>query len=144
MTIRSQMQIASHTLPSAEQFQIGGAYSVRGYPEGAYLCDTGGYLSADWVFPMYIIPERWKLPRQNSALRYQIQPVIFADCGGGKLKKVLSGEKQNQFLAGFGGGLQLNFNGVSLRVEWAKPFGGDRPQPGQGKSTFSLIFSSEI
>jgi hemolysin activation/secretion protein len=144
MTLRSQMQIASHTLPSVEQFQIGGAYSVRGYPEGAYLCDTGGYLSADWLFPMYLIPERWMLPKQDMALRYQIQPVIFADAGGGKLKKVLSGEKETQFLAGFGGGLQFNFKGVSLRVEWAKPFGGDKPQAGQGKSTFSLIFSSEI
>lgn len=144
MTLRSQLQVASHTLPSVEQFQLGGAYSVRGYPEGVYLCDTGASLSADWLFPMYLIPEHWQLPRQNTALRYQIQPVVFVDCGGGKLKKVLSGEKQEQFLAGFGGGLQFNFKGISLRVEWAEPFGGDKPIPGQGKSTFSLLFSSEM
>ena len=42
MSIRTQLQAASHTLASSEQFQLGGADSVRGYPEGDYLADTGG------------------------------------------------------------------------------------------------------
>lgn len=145
MTIRSQYQLASHTLPSAEQFQLGGAYSVRGYPESMYLSDIGASLSVDWLFPMYIIPEHWKISKQNTPLRYQMQPVIFADCGGGKLKKVLEGEKYKQFLVGVGGGLQFNLDsGLSLRVEWASPIGGDKPFSGQGASTFNLIFASEF
>lgn len=145
MSVRSQFQAASHTLPSSEQIQLGGAYSVRGYPEGDYLADMGGTLNADWLFPMYLIPNDWKLKNQNMPLRYQIQPVIFVDCGAGKLKKVLPGEKDDQFLAGVGGGLQLNFNGgFSLRVEWAKALGGDRPVSGSGPSTFSLTFQSEL
>jgi hemolysin activation/secretion protein len=143
VSIRTQLQLASHTLASSEQFQLGGADSVRGYPEGDYLADAGGVVSFDWVFPMYAIPKSWKLPGENTPLRYQIEPVIFADIGGGKLKKVLPGENKNKFLAGVGGGLRLRFKFFSLRLDWAKAIG-DNPTSGSGPSTFYFTFQSEI
>jgi len=128
MSIRTQLQIASHTLASSEQFQLGGADSVRGYPEGDYLADTGGVLNFDWFFP----------------LRRQIEPVFFVDVGGGKLKKVLPGEKQKKFLCGIGGGLRLRFSKfISVRLDWAKRVG-DRQTSGSGPSTFYFTFQSEI
>ena len=144
LSMRSQFQAASCTLPASEQIQIGGAYSVRGYPEGDYLADIGGYLATEWIFPMYLIPKDWKLNNQKVPLRYQIQPLIFVDCGGGKLRKVIPGEMPDQFLAGVGGGVQLNFTGCSVKAQWAKAIGGDQPVSGSGPSTFYLTFQAEI
>jgi hemolysin activation/secretion protein len=143
MSIRTQLQIASHTLASSEQFQIGGADSVRGYPEGDYLADSAGSISFDWVFPMYIIPETWKLGGQEMPLRHQIEPVFFVDLGGGKLKKTLPGERDDKFLAGVGAGIRLNFKLFSLRLDWAKGVA-DQPTSGSGPSTFYFTFQSEI
>ena len=144
LSFRSQFQAASHTLPSSEQIQLGGAYSIRGYPEGNYLADMGGFLATDWVFPNYLIPKDWKLANQKTPLRYQVQPVIFFDLGGGKLKKVLPGEKLESFLAGAGGGFLVNFTGISVRLGWAEHFGGSEPVSGAGPSTFYLTFNAEI
>ena len=141
--MRTQLQVASHTLASSEQFQLGGADSVRGYPEGDYLADTGGVLNFDWVFPMYIIPKTWKLAKQTLPLRHQIEPVFFIDLGGGRLKKILPGESKDKFLAGVGGGLRMNFKFFSLRLDWAKAIG-DKQTSGSGPSTFYFTFQSEI
>ena len=144
LLIRSQFQAASRSLPSSELFQLGGANSIRGYPEGDYLADIGGSLNLDWVFPMYLIPENWKLAGADLPLRRQIEPVVFLDMGGGKLKKVLPGERQDKFLVGIGGGLRFSFKrNFSLRLEWARHLG-DRPTGGSGPSTFHLTFQSEI
>ncbi|MBF0523213.1 MAG: ShlB/FhaC/HecB family hemolysin secretion/activation protein [Candidatus Omnitrophica bacterium] len=144
ITARTQFQAASHTLPSSEEIQIGGVYSVRGYPEGDYLADTGGYMNLDWILPNYLIPENWKLKGQETPLRYQIEPDIFIDCGGGKLKKILNGEREEQFLSGAGAGLQFNFKCFTLKTGWAKAIGGDRPVHGSGASTFYFTFNSEM
>ena len=144
ISLRTQMQLASHTLPSSEEFQLGGANSVRGYPEGDYLADAGGVVNLDWVFPMYLFPKRWKLGNSQTPLRYQIEPVFFADVGKGELKKVLTGEKRDAFLAGIGGGLRINLSkNYSLRLEWATRVG-NRPTANSGPSTFYITFQSEV
>jgi hemolysin activation/secretion protein len=143
-TLRSQFQAASHTLPSSEQYQLGGMYSIRGYPEGDYLADMGGSLNCDWAFPMYLIPSDWTISNTKTPLRYQIEPVLFADIGGGKLKKVLTGERKDKFLAGVGGGLRIRFNNnINARLEWAKRIG-DRATGGSGPSTFHFTVQMEI
>jgi hemolysin activation/secretion protein len=143
ISIHTQFLMGSHTLASSEQLQIGGADSVRGYPEGDYSADLGGYMNLDWTFPMYLIPKELTLIGQSVPLRYQIEPVIFVDLGGGKLKKTLSGEKEDKFLAGVGGGLRFNFKSFMLRLDWAKHVG-DKPVSGSGPSTFYFTFQSEI
>ena len=144
MSIRSGFQAVTHTLPSAEQFQLGGANSIRGYPEGDYLCDIGASLNMDWVFPFYAIPKSWKLPHSETPLRNQIQPVVFMDLGGGALIDTISGEKKEKFLMGLGGGLKINlYNKINVRLEWAAPVGQD-PTSGTGPATFYLTFQSEI
>jgi len=144
LVMRSRFQAASHTLASSEQLQLGGADSVRGYRDGDYLADMGGELNSEWIFPFYLMPKTWKLASSTTPLRNQIQPVIFADLGGGKLKKVASGEKDNKFLAGIGGGLRIYlFDKIYLRLDWAKRLG-DRPASGSGPSTFYLRLQSEI
>lgn len=142
--LRSNFQLASHTLPSSEQFQLGGMNSIRGYPEGDYLADAGGQVNFDWVFPMYLIPSSWKIGNSQVPLRRQIQPVFFFDVGGGKNKKVLAGEKEDKFLMGIGGGLRVNFNNnFNLRLEWAEHIGDD-PGGGSGPSTFYFTLQCEV
>ncbi|MFA6349853.1 MAG: ShlB/FhaC/HecB family hemolysin secretion/activation protein [Candidatus Omnitrophota bacterium] len=144
MLLRSQFQLATHTLPSSEQIQLGGANSIRGYPEGEYLADWGGSMSLDWVFPMYFIPKGWKLKNADLPLRNQIEPVFFVDIGGGQLKKVIPGEQHSKFLAGIGGGLRFRFNrNISCRLDWAGSIG-NNPSSGSGPSTFYFTFQSEV
>jgi hemolysin activation/secretion protein len=144
ISLRSQFQVATHTLASSEQIQLGGLNSIRGYPEGDYLADIGGNLNLDWVFPMYLIPKSWKLRNSETNLRNQIEPVFFVDWGGGKLKKVLPGEKHNKFLAGIGGGIRMRlYNAIYLRFEWAEHIG-DKPVSGSGPSTFYFTVQTEI
>jgi hemolysin activation/secretion protein len=143
LSIRSQFQVASHTLPSSEQLQLGGAYTIRGYPEGDYLCDMGGDVNFDWVMPMYLIPKDWKLPKSDMPLRNQVEWVIFSDVGGGDIRKVASGENKHKFLAGVGGGLRLRLvKGSFLGLQWAKALG-EKPVGGLGPSTFYFTFQLE-
>jgi Hemolysin activation/secretion protein len=145
MMMRSQFQFVSHTLPPSEQLQLGGAYSVRGYPEGDYLADYGATLNAEWFFPCYLIPKEWKLPHADQPLRYQVEPVIFFDLGGGGLMSVNPGEINAKVLMGLGGGLKMHFNrNLSLRLDWAQAIGGDGPAQGNGPSTFYITFQCEI
>jgi len=145
MIMRSQFQFASHSLPPSEQMQLGGSYTVRGYPEGDYTADYGATLNMDWYFPCYLIPKEWKLPKADQPLRNQIEPVAFFDMGGGGLMRVNPGEYNGQFLMGVGGGLKLHFNrNVFLRMDWAEPLGGDLPAQGNGPSTFYLTLQCEV
>ncbi len=144
MQIRSQLQIASQTLPTTEQIQLGGANSVRGYPEGDYLADTGGSVSVDWFFPLYFIPPNWQFKYSSTNVRHQVEPLIFFDVGRGKLKRTLRGELRDKYLAGVGTGVKVHFNNnMFLLLEWAKPLGDD-PIKGTGPSTFNVSFQAAI
>ncbi len=144
ISARAQFQNATHTLPSSEQMQFGGANYDRGYPEGDYMADYGANLSIDWVLPMPFVPKEFKLPYSETPLRHQFEPVLFMDMGGGKLKDVGSGERETKFLMGLGGGLRVQINkNLFLRLEWAERVG-DRPGQGQGPSNFNIAFQGEI
>ena len=144
MIMRHQFQAVSHTLPLSEQIQLGGANSVRGYPEGDYLADTAATLNLDWVFPLYLLPKTYKLPFDDTPLRNEIQPVIFMDLGGGVLKRTQPGERTSKFLMGVGGGLRINlYNRLNARIEFAQAIGAD-PTPNSGPSSFHLSVNFEI
>ena len=144
LQIRSQFQLASRDLPSSEQLQLGGESSIRGYPEGDFLADAGASLNLDWVFPMYLFPKDWKLPRSDAPLRNQIEPCVFMDLGGGKLMNTLPGERKEKFLMGLGGGVRIHlYSKAFLKLEWAEAVG-DEPISGAGPSTFYFTFQGEI
>ena len=143
LSLRSQFQAATCGLPSAEQLQLGGETSIRGYPEGDFLADLGANLNLDWIFPMYFIPRTWKVPRSDTPLRRWIEPTIFMDVGGGKLLEPLPGENSCKFLMGLGSGFRLHlYDKAFLKFEWAKPVG-DKPYGGAGPATFSFTFQVE-
>lgn len=144
ITLTSNFQYSTHTLPSSEQFQLGGVNSVRGYPEGDYLADIGGSLSLEWLFPSYFIPKNWKLKNRDTFLREEIQPVFFIDFGAGRLLDTESNERRTKSLLGIGGGLRLRvIKGSYLRLDWAKVLL-DEPASGAGPSTFYFSFQYEL
>ena len=138
--IRSQFQVASHTLPTSEQIQLGGANSIRGYPEGDYLADIGGDMETEWYFPSYFIPLAWQW--EGTTLRNDIEPFVFYDMGGGRMISVYNGEAKERFLAGTGAGIRIRIKGnFYLKLEWAVPTA-DKPVRGTGPSTFDVSFQA--
>ena len=57
LLVNVEGQVVNNPLFSSEQKQIGGAYTVRGYPEGEALGDYGANASAEIRFPIYFIPK---------------------------------------------------------------------------------------
>ncbi len=144
LEIRSQFQEASRTLPSSEQFQLGGANSVRGYPEGDYMADWGGSVQVDWYFPLYFIPKDLKTLKTHQPLRSLIQPVIFFDAGAGALRKAFPGELREKSLMGVGGGLRVHLtDNVSVRFDVARKIG-YRATSSSGDSSFNLTVQCQL
>jgi len=144
LSARAQFMNATDTLPSSEQIQFGGAYSVRGYPEGDYSADYGAGLNVEWIFPLFFVPKDFKLPYSETPLCHQFEPVVFMDMAGGKIKKPGPGERETKFLMGIGGGLKVQINrNVFLNLYWAERVG-DRPSANQGPSNFNISFQCEI
>jgi hemolysin activation/secretion protein len=75
LILRSYAQYSPTDLPPVEQFQLGGAYSVRGYNEGLMIGDRGFQFSME---------HRWPVPglrRINPWLGDHIQGATFFDYG---------------------------------------------------------------
>lgn len=71
--LRAQGQFTPNRLPGLEQMQIGGANTVRGYPEGFLLADNGYLFSGEFRFPMnFLLPEK---------IDHSLQGLVFADYG---------------------------------------------------------------
>jgi len=96
LALRLGGQLADRQLlPSAEQFQLGGAASVRGYPEGLLIGNQGYFVSAEYRYTGFAAnpdsPHAW-------------QPFLFADHGG-----VFSGAERStnraEYLTSIGAGL---------------------------------------
>lgn len=75
LLFRSMAQLTSDTLPVAQDIQLGGAYSVRGYTEGLINGDKGYFVS---------IEDRWPVPflhRLSPYLDERIRGAVFYDMG---------------------------------------------------------------
>jgi hemolysin activation/secretion protein len=119
--LRGSGQASTRPLVVTEQFFIGGADSVRGYPPGEFLGDNGYNVSTE----LRVSP----LPNQDI-----LQLAFFVDHGGVSIKDPPPGVKKSQQLTGAGYGFRLslpyNINGrfdVGFPVRPAKTSSGDRP-----------------
>ena len=96
--MRAGGQMASQTLPSLEQYQIGGLRTVRGYQEGALIGDIGQYASLEYHFPLPMPTDRWNLDK-----RFEL--IAFID--EGSIKTYKGGWHRQNFLLGTGAGLRV-------------------------------------
>ena len=118
---RGAGQATTRPLVAVEEFYIGGADSVRGYPPGEFLGDDGYNVSTE----LRVSP----LPNQEI-----LQLALFVDHGGVSIKDPPSGVKKYNHLTGAGFGFRLNLpyniNGrfdVGFPVQPPKASTGDRP-----------------
>jgi len=120
--LRGSGQASTNSLVATEQFFIGGADSVRGYPQGEFLGDDGYNVSTE----ARITP----FPDKGIG-----QLVFFVDHGGASIKDPPPGVKKYNHLTGAGFGLRLDipsyhFNSrfdVGFPVQPAKASSGGRP-----------------
>lgn len=119
LQLRASVQLSdSDLLPSTEQFQLGGAATVRGYTEGLLAGDQGYLVSAELQFPLRNVvpdPSVWPLPSQ-------LRGFFFLDQGGAFPYKAGEGIDHNDFLASTGFGLMMDWSrSVSGRFTVAAP-----------------------
>jgi hemolysin activation/secretion protein len=110
MLLRSQLQLAADPLISTEQFSLGGATTVRGYPQDALLTDSGFLASAEFRLPIFYF----------EPLDATLQVAPFIDFGTGWNND----DEETEFntLIGTGFGLLLQTpESFSARVDWGVP-----------------------
>ncbi len=124
LSAKVNYQYSADKLPSSEAFYMGGLNSVRGYPEGDYLSDTGIYYNLEYFIPTFFVPKTWQLPYAEVPLHQQVQFVTFLDHGYGRLRNANSSERQWAHLFSVGGGLRIKvYKDLYARTEWAVPLG---------------------
>ncbi len=135
--LKNSFQLSSNTLAASEQFQIGGATSVRGYPSGEFSGDKGVYSAFEWSIPAYGLSKDLKVPFREERLYDAFRFVLFWDIGFVNTNKPGTGEVESQTLrsAGFGGRLTLAED-FELRVEIGYPLGGPDPSDGDEAHTW--------
>ncbi|MBZ0166861.1 MAG: BamA/TamA family outer membrane protein, partial [Candidatus Omnitrophica bacterium] len=127
---KNSAQISNHNLAASEQFQIGGPTSVRAYAPAEYSGDRGIYSSIEWSFPLYFLPDDWKVPYREETWYESLKWVIFYDIGFVDVKNPLPGEETTETLKGYGTGIRMNVkDDIEIRVEAAWPIG-DRSEDG--------------
>ncbi len=77
LIMRSYTQWSPNDLPPIEQFQLGGANTVRGYTEGLLLGDRGYSMSAEWRWPVPLLAKvsPWAGDRIRGALFFDFGQV---------------------------------------------------------------------
>lgn len=125
---KNSFQVSNDTLPASEQFQIGGATSVRGYPPGEFSGDEGVYSALELSVPFYCLSKDINVPFRKEKLYDAFRFVVFWDIGRVSLNDALPGEEEDITLrsAGFGGRLTI-VEDLECRVEVGYPLGGKTP-----------------
>lgn len=134
LLLKNSAQLSNYNLVAAEQFQIGGAASVRGYGPGEFAGDKGIYSAVEWSFPAYGLPKGIKIPLTESKFYDAVRFVCFYDWANSRLNNPQAGEEKSDTLRGFGYGLRFNLKDLALKFELGYPLGkipsdGNRAHP---------------
>ncbi len=117
-------QLSPHKLTPQEEFFLGGATTVRGYPEGDFLGDQGILLNFEYLVPFRFLPKTWKVPHSDQPLWKETKFVFFYDLGYARLRGPASTEIQKRFLSGIGAGIRIRLSKYLYgRVEFAHVLG---------------------
>ncbi len=137
-------QIVSDKVSSSEGLYMGGGSTVRGYPEGDYIADTGFYFNLEYFIPVFFVPEEIDLPFTRRPLKGTVDLVAFFDHGFGKLRGPSGSEVKERHLMGVGGGIRVRvYQNLFARLEWAQAVG-DHPLTDTGRGEFHFRLQTEI
>ncbi|MFA5286740.1 MAG: ShlB/FhaC/HecB family hemolysin secretion/activation protein [Candidatus Omnitrophota bacterium] len=126
LLFKNSAQLTNNTLTAAEEFQLGGPYSVRGYAPGETAGDRGLYSSVEWSFPYYFIPKKLKIPFAKETWYDTTRLVLFYDWGTTRSNSKAD-EIKSRTLKSAGVGFRFNLtNRLSAKAELAWPIGGPK------------------
>jgi hemolysin activation/secretion protein len=109
---RFTSQLSLNNLVVGEQMSIGGADSVRGYPQGEYLGDSGIQANIEARFGL------------NTKSMEKFQIATFVDFGLVSLKEPTLGQKKSSSITGAGFGFRFNpRKGSFIRADVGFPIG---------------------
>lgn len=130
-------QAASDVLSVPEQFSVGGADTVRGFPQSELLGDYGYVGTLEWRFAPPFLAERRVPFTSKTKIKEVIQFVGFTDYGRTFRKNALAGESKNEdiYSAGIGARINLGKN-IDVRVDLGFPIGGKEPSDGSDSTTY--------
>ncbi|MFZ2384591.1 MAG: ShlB/FhaC/HecB family hemolysin secretion/activation protein [Candidatus Omnitrophota bacterium] len=126
-------QYTPFALVSGAQMSLGGADSVRGFPENEYLADYGWINTAELRMPPFLLPSILKVPfdKKHTSLTDAVQLVGFIDAGKGYINKARVGEVNEKFLVGAGFGFRLDlYERLRARIDFGFPLGHEKPSDG--------------
>lgn len=137
-------QYVEGPLVNSEQLSLGGANTIRGFPENEYLADYGWISTVELRTPAFIFPGAIKVPydKKGMSLKDALQFVYFVDLGKGYLVNAQVGEKDTSYLVGAGLGLRFDFaEHLRGRIDWGFPAGKEKPSDDStGKVHFGLQY----
>mgnify|MGYP001766030250 CR=1 FL=1 len=126
LLFKNTAQYTNNTLTAAEEMQLGGPYSVRGYAPGEVAGDRGLYSAVEWSCPYYFIPKKAKIPWTKETWYDTTRFVLFYDWGtvrSNSKEETTKTRTLNSVGLGFRFGLT---NRLSAKFELAWPIGGPR------------------
>ncbi|MGF1479883.1 MAG: ShlB/FhaC/HecB family hemolysin secretion/activation protein [Cyanophyceae cyanobacterium] len=109
LLLRSDLQLATDSLLSLEQFALGGQFTVRGYRQNALLSDNGVLAAAEVRLPI----------AQAESLRSTLQVVPFVDFG--YAWNTNRADPETDTLIGIGLGLLWQGENLSARLDFGIP-----------------------
>lgn len=113
-------------IPSLDQFQIGGATTVRGYSEGALIGRTGYVVSGELIFPITPVETRYTFKDKEHILHLRdvIKGAVFVDHAGIFPYKGIGGPgvTKDDFLTSVGFGFRVALPGdLTGKFYWGFP-----------------------
>lgn len=135
ITLTSQVrgQLATGTLPVAEQFGLGGMNTVRGYYEQQFVADDAICINLEAFTPVASF---------FKAVRNEFSALIFVDYGFGYNYSVTTPEFRALNLLGIGPGLRYDIGSYfTSRIDYGFQILDIPPEPRFGRFHFSLIAS---
>ena len=146
---RINTQIATGTLFPAEQMQLGGAYTVRGYNEGSMLGDVGYVLSFEVRTPIPFLPETvetklWKNKTIKIPLKNSVKFAMFYDQGWTRLIQQGIEPNANNFFNAVGAGLRISLgHNTTANFDLGVPIGPPK-YDGQAPVRFHFSISTNL
>jgi hemolysin activation/secretion protein len=109
-------QYANQNLLPSEQLELGGYFSVRGYPEYSVLVDEGCFFNNELQTPNFSILQFFK-KKLKTIDRFHF--LAFIDYGWGRIHAPIHGEQKIYNLLGIGPGMRYNVSEyLAMRVDW--------------------------
>ncbi len=133
---KGEVQFASRTLTSTEEYQLGGISNVRGFAPGEAVGDSGQSFTGEFGLPIYGIPKEVPVPFSKAKLYDALRFAVFYDWGHVSLRDPQPGDVKDRILDSYGCGLRFTLpENFFIRLDFAWPVTG-RPSDHEGEHTW--------